>query len=304
MPDKVVMIVTRNYKPDLNVFSPGKVVDMSQEFDYLMHNKYSASKTKAAFKEITDFITNDIGAPYASYLPHIGVFLMQMIASHPLCAEVNFIEEGSASYSRRLQSDKGTLRNGIKALISRCLYPSKKFWLTDQLFKDLSGRLNIKNTWGISDRTFEFLTYRKQVVHWEKFGIVPDIDEQYPIYIFDALIEMKFVDPQLYLDVIKQMLQETAREFNYIKFHPYQTAENRILIKALFDERYAKYIELGQDVITENLMLGKTGLTFIGFSSSVLLYANICGHNVKTYEGYLKQDKQYTRYRQLYDFKL
>ncbi len=71
-----------------------------------------------------------------------------------------------------------------------------------------------------------------------------------------------------------------------------------------FEARKVKFIELNQAVVIEDLLVNKRNLTFIGFSSSILLYAKIFKHNVKSYEELLLNDKKYVGFRKLYDFEL
>ena len=300
----VVFITTRNYKINNELFTPHKTIDFSNQFVYLMKNKYRIRKTLAKTKEIDSIIQDEIGANYLAFLPHIGVFLMQIIASHPSCLEVSFIEEGSACYSKRMQAKKGLFKNNVKYLLSKFFIPSKRFWLADLLFKDLYGDLNIKCTYGISLKTFEILPYQKKIIQWPKCGLRIEINEKNPIYIFDALIEMKFVEPQLYMAAVQRMIQETAFECNYIKFHPYQTTKNKNIIKRQFDIQKASYIELDQNIIVEDIIINKENLTINGFSSSILLYAKIYKHKVNCYEELLENDKKYKAFRKLYDFEI
>lgn len=302
---EVVFAISRNYKiNNEKMFPPYKTIDFSNQFTYLMSNKYHVRRALKKTEEIDSVINDQIGANYLAYLPHIGVFMTQIIASHTLCLEVNFIEEGSVCYSKRMQAKKGFLKNDLKYLISKLLIPSKRFWLTDLIFNDLYGNLNINCTFGISLKTFEFLPYKKNIIQWQKLGLSFEINEKFPIYIFDALIEMNFVEPQLYWSAVKQMIQESARECNYIKFHPYQSSENKNSIKSLFETQKVIYIELAQNVIIEDVIVNKENLTFNGFSSSILLYAKINNHKVNSYEKILQNDKKYRGFRKLYDFEL
>ena len=301
---KVVFVITRNYRINNEMFPPCKIIDFSDQFTNLTNNKYHIRRTIKKVEEIDVIISREIGTFYLAYLPHIGVYLMQIIGSHPLCLEVNFIEEGNACYSKRMQAKNGFFKNSIKFFISKLFFPSKRFWLTNLLFKDFYRILNINCTYGISKKTFEFLPYRKKIIQWQNFGLNFEINEKFPIFIFDALIEMNFIEPQLYWAAVKQMIGETAFECNYIKFHPYQSTENKNLIKRQFEMQKSSYIELDQNVIVEDIIVNKEYLTFNGFSSSILLYAKIYNHSVKSFEELLLSDKKYRSFRKLYDFQI
>ena len=300
----VVFVLSRNYKINNEMFPSCETIDFSDQFTYLMLHKHHIKRSLRKTREIDSIINAKIGANYLAFLPHIGVFMTQIIASHPLCIEVNFIEEGSACYSKRMQAQKGLFKNYIKYIISKFLFPTKRFWLADLLFKDLYGNLNINCTYGLSVKTFQFLPYKKKIIQWQKFNIMVEIDEKYPIFIFDALVEMNFVEPKLYWLAVKQMIQKSACEHNYIKFHPYQNSESKNIIKSQFEKQEASYIELAQNVIIEDLIVNKEYLTFNGFSSSILLYAKIYNHKVNSFETLLQEDKKYRDFRKLYDFEI
>ena len=242
IPENVIFITTRRYL--VKDYIPAKVLDLSSEFTYLMDEKYSFYNIKKTVNRIDDLIKKEIKSPYKAFLPHIGVYLMQLIATHKLCVEVSFIEEGHVSYSRRMQSDDYSLKNGIKSIISRLLIPSKRFWLTDFIYDDFYRQFKIGDTYGISKKTFEYLPYHKKIIKWPRLESYSEINKSYPIYIFDALIEMNFIPPAIYFEAIKKMIGSTAGKINYIKFHPYQKAESINFIKKQFKLQDLKYIEL------------------------------------------------------------
>jgi hypothetical protein len=302
--NKIVIITTRNYKISDNVLSTCKIIDLSIDFSFLMDNKYNLFKVLKRTKKVDMLINLEIGGNYKAFLPHIGIYLMQIIASHPFCKEVNFIEEGSACYSKSMQLNNGSFKNNIKILISKFLFPTKRFWLTDLLFEDLYKQFNINSTYAIFLKAFEFLKFEKRIIEWPKYGLNVEIKSEHPIFIFDALIEMNYIEPKMYWSAVKRMVQESSHICNYIKFHPYQKIESKNFIKNQFKLLNVQYIELAQNIIMEDIIINRANLTFIGFSSSILLYAKIYNHNVKTYEQLFQLDKKYAGFRRLYDFEL
>jgi hypothetical protein len=300
----IVVVTTRHYKVNRELLPCERIIDLSDHFVYLMKNKYNIIRSIRRVRELDDILDKAIGGEYVSFLPHIGVYLMQIIATHRLCKEVNFIEEGSASYSRKLQA-KNSLVNGlVKTFISKILIPSKRFWLTDVLFTDLYKCLNIRQSFGIFEGTFQYLPYNKNVIAWPKIALGYEINDAYPIYIFDALVEMNFVEETLYFASLKDMIQETASGTNYIKFHPYQSEKNKNYIREQFNSMNVKVIELPDNVIIEDVIVNKRKLSFFGFSSSILLYAKIFNHQYRSFEYLLKNDSKYINFRKLYDFEL
>jgi hypothetical protein len=301
---KIVVVTTRNYRISTDQMPCALCIDLSDHFTYLMKNKYNFFRTIKMVREIDKLIDERVGGEYVSYLPHIGVYLMQIIATHRFCKEVNFIEEGSASYSRKLQASNRLFNGLVKTFISRFLIPSRRFWLTDVLFTDLYKALNICHSYGIFNRTFQYLPYKKSVIAWPKLRLSCEIHEEYPIYIFDSLVEMNFVDDKLYFSALSQMIKETASGTNYIKFHPYQTEANKKFIREQFNLINVEVIELADNVVIEDVIVNKRNLNFFGFTSSILLYAKIFNHQYHSFENLLKSDPKFINFRKLYDFEL
>ncbi|WP_462264585.1 polysialyltransferase family glycosyltransferase [Mucilaginibacter sp.] len=298
-PENIIMVRTRNYSSNLTAHNY-KQVDLSAEFTLSQSYKYNIFKLNALLRQIDRLIYTLAGESYIAYLPHVGVFLMQVIFTHPLCAGLALLEEGSNAYAKKFQIKQFNYKNWVKETYSKALLLNR-YWFT------LYGLLhNIKKEYpteafGSSAKTFEHLPYKKTIVKWPALTCSYQVKAGAPVFILEGAIENHYATKEIYLNSVKQVVNENAVDVNYIKFHPAQTADNKETIKSYFNALNKELIVLPDDLPFELIILNSIDLRIIGFSSSLLYYARLYGHQVTSYENLLMNDPYYRAYKKLND---
>nr|WP_315143083.1 polysialyltransferase family glycosyltransferase [uncultured Flavobacterium sp.] len=306
IPDDVIFIYTRNYTNEF-IKIPYKVIDFSSIFSDSMEKreKFYFWKLNRLVKKVDNLISNEILGDYLAYLPHVGVFLPQVIATNRQCKGIRFVEEGTICYSSSLGVRKKSVREFLKTLYSFCVNQYKRYWFTDYSFyyEFLKVRFNHSvQFFGVSDRSFGSFNNKTHVVKWPYVQTDFRLNTSNPIYILEAAIEQNFVSKEAYLKAVQIMISESVSSDNYIKFHPAQNEENKNKIRQYFLDQNKNIIELPQNIPFELLMSQHLNLDIIGFGSSLLLYANFLNHRVLSYEYLLLNDSLYSRYRKTIDF--
>ncbi|MEN2400554.1 polysialyltransferase family glycosyltransferase [Flavobacterium sp. MC2016-06] len=307
-PEDVIFLYTRNYA-NKSIKIPYKEIDLSDIFSDSMKNgeEFYFWKLNKLVTKVDDLIAEEISEDYIAYLPHVGVFLPQVLATNKYCKGIRFVEEGLNCYSSSLGIRKNTWREFLKRLYSFGVNSYKRYWFSDSPFfhEFLKKRYNLPTElFGISFNSFFSLNEKKHVVKWPNIQTGFSLDASNPIYIFEAAIEQKFASKDVYLGAVRIMIIETAKYNNYIKFHPGQSEENKNTIRQYFLERNLSITELPFTVPFELIMVEYPMLEIIGFNSSLLLYGKLFNHKVVSYDSLLMNDSLYIHYKKTVDYVL
>lgn len=302
--EEIIFVISRNYK---NTFhhSLYKEIDLSLTFKDSMDEPFKFWKLNKLVKYVDSILEKEVNDKYLAYLPHVGVFLPQVLATNKNCRGIRFIEEGSCCYSPRIEIKRYPIKEIIKILYSQVFTQFKRFWFTDFVFyhEFLHKRKEVETElFCISQKAYEYLNYKKHIVQWPTIKIDDTLNQQYPIFIFEAAIEQKYAEKEIYLDRVKKVIESESEEVNYIKFHPAQHKANIEVIHSHFKRLGKQVIDLPNDVPFELVILNQKDLKIIGFGSSLLLYAKSLGHQVKSFESLLLDDPKYKEYKKVCDF--
>lgn len=306
--EEIVFLYTRNYKSTIIPISFTQI-DFSDIFADSMKRgeEFFFWKLTKLIKQVDERLATVVPNEYVAYLPHVGVFLPQVIATNSHCTGIRLIEEGIGCYSSSIGEQKDTLREVTKRLLSFVVNQYRRYWFTDQPFyhKFLHKRLLLETeTFGLSLDTYRSLSYKKNIVKWPIVNTNVSLDLSYPIFIFEAAIEQKFVSELKYLSSVKIMLDQAFKTKNYVKFHPAQSESNKQIIKGYFEEKNVDLIELPIDTPFELILLQYKNLKIYGFGSSLLLYAKNLDHQVTSFEKLLLNDTLYLRYKKILDYNI
>lgn len=301
-PDDVVLVYSRGYKNAFKTYNFSGF-DISEVNSKERKNSFDLQFLKTLIHEIDDKLADNVGGEFIAYLPHTGRFVMQVISSHFNCVKINFIEEGVVCYAENSQVRGFSLKELVRSILNLRI-TSRRFWYTEFIFfPKVKKKLDIE-TFGISNETFKHLTYKKNIVKWPEIECEYNLEIQYPIFVFEAAIEMGIVSKENYLKATEDLILNNASDKNYIKFHPNQNVENTKLICEYFKRLGKEIIELPNDIPFECFLLKYSGLTVVGFGSSLILYAKNNGHKVITYESKLLSDIKYQAYKKTCNFQI
>jgi len=297
----VIFITARKYQIPADAYAPAKVMDWTVLFEQAMSSKFRFWKLNQLLLTADADIAAQIGQKYIAYVPHSGVFTVQVLITNKNCEGFHFIEEGSNCYSRNLQIKHFNARNFTKEFYSAIFYKSR-YWETDFAFSKISKR-NIKTeTFGISKNSFSYLPVKHNVVTWPQLAYNVDLTFTNPFFIFEGAVEMDYLGYDTYLSAINEAVKAKGKPVNYVKFHPAQTAENKQAILNVFEQHGFKYVELPGNIPFEALITSNKGLDIVGFGSSLLIYAKLTNHHVSCFENLLMADPKYKNYKSRFDY--
>lgn len=227
------------------------------------------------------------------YKPQSGFNVFHLIISHPLCKGFYYIEEGRSSY-----------RSSIEMQSSK-----QQSWLRDRLYS-----LNFKNrsksvkhffeakhpqylgAYGISEWTFPDLSNTHQLkLPFQK----KDFKEAYQkILVLEPIVEFGMTSLEAFRYGIEQFLELHIKEGTlYFKYHPSQKeAQSIAAFKAVCDAfPNINFKKIPSEVSLEEVAISTEAIFYI-ITSSVGLYASICGSEVYSIAKYIiDSDKDFQK---------
>ncbi len=301
--EDIVFVYGRNYSQ--NVFELSyPVYDLSDMYEDSKSMILSISrKTLINYKKlrritqsIDKFIEDKVKGEFEVYLPHLSSPFFQLFATSRYCNYCHFVQEGGRVMVKVLCDEDPLI---IKLYNYVFLKNNERVWRTNKwLIHNYHDYLNCDvNAFVVNESFFGNLPITINKVGWpvaENLSV--EIDTQCPIFVFDGYVEQGAINQEEYLSAIKKMVNEDAKNKNYLKFHPNQIKDNREKIIDFFKEKGIDVIVMSNDIPFELILTKYKKLQIYGYGSSLLIFAKAFGHLVKARESDLLESKQYRRY--------
>lgn len=299
----VVFVYGRNYKQSLMEL-PFKIYDISECYDRCKHIILSISKhVLISYKGIRNetlyvdnFINKEINDDFILYVPHLSFPLFQLFATNKNCKSCKFVQEGGRPV---IVAQKGYDPFVIGIYNSIFLRKNNRLWRTNKwMIPNIKDYISTPiETYSIDSEYFYNLKIPNHIVKWP----VPNTSllafhQDYPIFIYEGIIELGAIERDVYLNSIKKQISECAKAHNYVRFHPNQKPNDVEAIKRMFTDRGGGVEELAPNIPFEVILIQNKNLKVYGHASSLLFFARSLGHQVVSYEHDLLFSKMYTRF--------
>ena len=276
----VVFVLGRNYR----CFDERKVIsvyDLSDLYNYRL-NYFNRREILNRLGKVRSFVDNNIKEPFVLYLPHLNYYFFQAFATHPLCKEIKFIEEGIVDFCED-ESIPETL--SIKSKILNALFfRNTNYWNGSRWNTYIKlGDKRVEETYAITDKLYQNVPCLHTVVKWPHIELKKNLDDDAAFFVFDSLVEQKIVDLNSYVSVCKKVIRKFHNQKNYIKFHPYQLDEVKHVVLSCFNDNGWVVEELPNDIPFEMILCNKEHLKVCGFTTSLVFYASLMGHDAHIY---------------------
>ncbi len=229
-------------------------------------------------KLISYFVKNEL---FVAYLPNTKNFLMQLMATHPKCKNMVFIEEGLLTYTGDFfkKTHEYFSKNFCGKVMRLIKYPNhinRSFYYRPYTF-GFPIKIFVLNKYENSPPEFEVNVISKI--------ISPSIDPSYKlngshILILQPTVEQGDTLLENYLKVISiliEYLKKNGVVNLYVKFHPEQSIESEITSTIKNSGIFNKIIP--GNISVEIILLNSENLYLYGFYSSLLYYASCWGHH-------------------------
>ncbi|MEN2413835.1 polysialyltransferase family glycosyltransferase [Flavobacterium mesophilum] len=260
-------------------------------------------------KMIDNFIKNKINNDFTIYLPHVAHPFFQILYTNERCVAVHILEEGVNCLSKKLYDNSSSLKFSFINLFFNILglYGKRRFFRVRSNI-DFFIKKEVQTI-------FYYLTPNafSEVSLFEKKEIALDfhelnfmekkINDNSTIFVFEAIVEQGNLSMDLFFKSIYEVLNDIQSYKIYVKFHPAQNEDNIRKIYDILSEKI-EVIVLDNNVILEFEFLRSKKLIIYGFTSSLLHYARLFGHKVKSYSFLWEKDKMFANFRSSNDFSI
>jgi len=288
----ILLFCFRKYKPLLGE-TPYITYDVDDLFAY-GHSFLLSSKIRDKYvKSIDTFIDKLIEDEYVAYLPQLLTYGHQVLVSNQKCTEVHLFQESAKPFFKRHKSYKHYIRYLLLSLNDR-VWAQEDFNIPSYMNK----RLRQITAWSFDNNYFAKMKYvQKKPLKMPNIELPFEYNSSFPFFVFEAAIEGGHIEKDVYMDVCDLLVQKYGETCNYLKFHPGQTKENREEILMKFSKCGKKYIIIPDGIPFELIILKYENLKVVGFTSSLIYFAQNEGHNVISKADYLKKrSKKFRRF--------
>lgn len=279
----VIVLCTRNYSlPDHIIDVKGiQATPLFNECDVCVR---SLRHNKQLVKKVDGFVEECIGENYCLYIPHFWDLFFRLLYTHKKCVKASLVQEGAyigEEYFKCKTSIYAKLKNYIYSLV---YFGSLRNFHCAGWYEDgvLTKQEHI-DVFGLDDNFFKYMPQgitRFNIVKWPKYqGDLSLEHYDAPIFIFDGYVKNGVVEKDVYLDCCKSIIKKYHGDYNYIKYHPAQATDERMMIRNLFTDLGIVVQELGNQPF-EFYLTKFDKLRIVGFTSSLLFFAQNQGHIV------------------------
>lgn len=292
----VVFYTVRNYKND---FVP---IDWTMRavddfFDLLYHLvSEKPSEIKKKIRMFDDFVEQDIKGEYEAFIPHLSHPMYLLIATNKKCKNVSFVQEGILSYKNVFLTHRKWWEKLKTKLGQIFKYRTFRIWGTGGWYAEGTLKQKELHSYATNDRLFKYLPSINHVIQWPHIEVDLSLKPDAVYFLFDGFVVNGFVESSYYLNACEKLIKEYGGTYNYLKFHPNETLNERNAIKGYFDEQNMIWEELPSSLPFELILASENNLKVVGLGTSLLFVAHELGHHVECHDDWLQDSPKFQIY--------
>lgn len=263
------------------------------------------------YQIIDGFVKDDT---FTAYVPVLHL-IKKLVIIHPKCAQFHFIEEGTASYMENatltdysiaaIENKYWIYPKGLKGIKQRFHHIYREFGFKTNVIGTIPiYYLNHDNCnrkfYGFSEETHPaLLTGRREVIDMKSimndFIFEKQIDEYCGenVWIGDPDVE-KMYGEEAFLDCLENILFPALRfKTLYVRYHYRENRMQRQRFESLLGKHGIEYSIIDDKQIMELVFIKSERCNCYGFMSSLLMYANMSGHQTYSIANGIPQMRKY-----------
>lgn len=290
--EDIIFVYGRNYKCDL-IKNDSVSFDISDKY-YIYFRNNTRKNIREHIKWLDDFIEDNICDRYCLFIPHLNFSTFQVFATHPLCCDVKFIQESIVDFC----VPEGTkVRYSLKDIyIWGWLLRGTRLWKGAGWNYPCKLRFKVSETFSVTDKLFHFVDCKHTVVRWPIVDTGVQIEKDATVFVFESAIERNDIEKSIYIRSTRLLIEKYGGKINYVKFHPYQSRDNIHEILSLFTSRGLGVIELPTSIPFELVLCSKQKYKVCGFSTSLVYFAQLLGHDAHICGATLLSSRLFQKY--------
>ena len=299
----VIFLYARNYSNSIFRLEC-RVININEMYSAIKNVGWKIFKKKKVrsswIDNIDKFIDTNIRDNYTLYLPYIGFPLFQLFYTNTMCVKMCYVQEGGIPFKNAYSTDYPFFKKLKYNFYNRFILREKRLFMPPKWYlEEIFTKQNTIESYAINNSFFKNLPSHNNIIKWPKKKLDFEFQNDYPIFVFDGFVANEHIESSFYLEKCKKIINLEAKENNYIKFHPAQSQYEQEQITSFFDILNKKYIILSNNIPFELILSSYSGLTIIGFGSSLLHFAEDLHHTVKNYEEWLYSSPLFSYYKNI-----
>lgn len=289
----IIIVTGRNQKcylldEDISLF------DLSHIYDFKLKQN-SRTCIISQLHQLRDFIDKNVNDTFVTYTPHLNYYFFQTFATHPNCKSIKFIQEGIVDFCKP---------ENVKEKVSlRLLYINKYIligtwaWCSDRwnTYRKLKG-IRVDETFALSDHLFKYMSCVHSIIKWPHMNIEEKFPDNATFFVFESAVEQNTIELDIYIHACYKLINRHASKTNFVKYHPYQSNIVKERIIDIFNKCNLTVSILSGDVPFELLLCSKNKLKVCGFTTSLIFYASLLGHETHICVNALLKSKSFQNY--------
>lgn len=303
--DDVLFILTRGFSTNLD-YNKINVNELFQHFENITYKNFY--KGWKFIGKVDEFVNSCINDNFMIYLPHIAHPFFQILCTHVNCLDVKILEEGVNCLSKKIYNNVGSFKFKLINLIFNDLGiygKTRYFRVRSNIDFPLIRKKLQPIFYSITPNGFKEVNgYEKKVVNYNFADLNNDrniIENNSAVFVFEGIVEQGNLSKETFFNSIRYVTDEIKENKIYVKFHPAQSKENIEEICRILTSKF-EIIILDNSVILELEFLKTKNLLVYGFTTSLLHYAKLFGHQIISYSSLWKEDEKFISFRAFNDF--
>lgn len=251
-------------------------------------------KSKKYIKQVDKIIDNNFDEKFVYYVHNSRNYLYRIVISHPLCEEVQFIEDGLDMYLDEVEFDrkyprKVRLRHKvINFFLGKLLGVYDRLMQVDDPFANKSGERHI---YGLTDYSFakfidEDANYHKVDTEYIRKAQEFLLPKGTNLFVFSALVEQHITTQPIINDFLRWFVNKFQITELSVNFHPHQSEDVRNEIITILKEEGIIVNVVPDEVVMEILFINNDDINVYGIGTSLLIYATYFMEKAKVHSLY------------------
>lgn len=284
---EIIILCNRNYKNKYSNAHGYLCVNITN-WKQLPHplNIKSILKMGNFIKEFDVQMCNLIhNEPFIVYIPSSNTISCQMLLTNKSCAGYHFIEEGLANYRMNLYYEPPVKRNFfISILLKAYNLFSSRVQLDYPFLKPYKANKYEPHYYYLDNSIHRINKQHNHILLplYKEDNNAEFIYNNCVFFISESLLESRFCNE----NSLRIVLDKTFKKIKnispiYIKFHPAQKELSRTLVYNVAKKYISNVYIIDDSSSMEQIFIHSTNLKIIGFTSSLLFYANILNPSIE-----------------------
>lgn len=304
--EEVIFFYSRKYQNNI-IHHNYKVVETTEITELCRTTMFtSRKKTAYALRLVDLLVEKEICDDFILYAPHYIMPICQALYTNRRCIKGCYIQEGGVPMRNLSITNLSIWKKLYYFLLNRIYRGTDRIWRPSAWYVEGTFKKQDSiESYAISDSFFKSIPSHNNIVKWPQMpkNIVIDIKRPSMIFVFDGFITNGQVEHDYYIEKCKHLISMYGNKYhNYIKFHPAQPLQERILINDMFKAASLPIEEMPDSIPFELVLSSKENLNIAGFGSSLLYFARDLGHHVTCKDEWLFGSPAYMDYKKRFNF--